>query len=161
MTEDEICRLRPRNGPLRFGATCAMAFCFLRRPPFFFFSLITSSTGCSPRERTGPSRRDQTCFTTALILAADGLRFQFTPISNAYSRHWSIRPTSTASSDSRLVRMLPVVAAHAFQVLGEVDLEEPNPSSGVKFCSTSSALDERMRFAQTYDPWSEGRTPEL
>ena len=61
-----------------------------------------------------------------------------------------------------LVPDAPVVAAHAFQILGEVDLEEPNPSAAVKFWFyTHPPLDERMRFAQTYDPWSQGKAPEF
>jgi STE24 endopeptidase len=61
-----------------------------------------------------------------------------------------------------LVPDAPVVAAHSFQVLGEVDLEEPNPSTAVKFWFYNHPpLDERMRFAQSYDPWSEGRAPEF
>jgi len=96
-----------------------------------------------------------------LLLMAFG--FLFTPISNAYSRHLEHQADQYGLEVVHgLVPEAPVVAAHAFQVLGEVDLEEPNPSAPVKiWFYNHPPLDERMRFAQTYDPWSQGRTPEF
>lgn len=98
-----------------------------------------------------------------LILLLSIFGFLFTPISNAYSRHLEHQADQFGLEVIHgLVPDAPVVAAHAFQVLGEVDLEEPNPSTAVKFWFYNHPpLDERMRFAQTYDPWSEGRTPEF
>jgi Zn-dependent protease with chaperone function len=99
----------------------------------------------------------------ALILLLMVFGFLFTPISNAYSRHLEHQADQYGLEVIHgLVPHAPVVAAHAFQVLGEVDLEEPNPSTAVKFWFYNHPpLDERMRFAQTYDPWSEGRAPEF
>jgi STE24 endopeptidase len=52
------------------------------------------------------------------------------------------------------------VAAHAFQILGEVDLDEPNPPWIIKIWLYSHPpISERLRFAYTYDPWSKGETP--
>src|SRR6202040_2020415 len=84
-------------------------------------------------------------------------------ISNAYSRHLEHEADQYGLEVIHgLVPNAPVVAAHAFQVLGEVDLEEPHPSAAVKFWFYNHPpLDERMRFAQTYDPWSQGRAPEF
>ena len=94
---------------------------------------------------------------------ADGVRV---PVHAHFKR---LQPSPRASgrpvrtrSDPRFGSDAPVVAAHAFQILGEVDLEEPNPSTAVKFWFYNHPpLDERMRFAQTYDPWSQGRAPDL
>ncbi len=99
----------------------------------------------------------------ALILLLTVFGFLFTPISNAYGRHLEHQADQYGLEVIHgLVPGAPVVAAHAFQVLGEVDLEEPNPSTTVKFWFYNHpSLDERMRFAQTYDPWSEGRAPEF
>jgi Zn-dependent protease with chaperone function len=99
----------------------------------------------------------------ALILLLMVFGFLFTPISNAYSRHLEHQADQYGLEVIHgLVPHAPVVAAHSFQVLGEVDLEEPNPSTAVKFWFYNHPpLDERMRFAQTYDPWSEGRAPEF
>lgn len=47
------------------------------------------------------------------------------------------------------------VAAHAFQVLGEQDLADPNPPAFVTFWLYSHPpLADRLVFAHTYDPWS-------
>jgi STE24 endopeptidase len=52
------------------------------------------------------------------------------------------------------------VAAHAFQVMGEVDLEDPNPPPFITFWLYSHPpLAERLVFAHTYDPWSRGEPP--
>jgi STE24 endopeptidase len=98
-----------------------------------------------------------------LILLLSVFGFLFTPISNAYSRHLEHQADQYGLEVIHgLIPDAPVVAAHAFQILGEVDLEEPNPSTAVKFWFYNHPpLDERMRFAQTYDPWSEGRAPEF
>jgi STE24 endopeptidase len=52
------------------------------------------------------------------------------------------------------------VAAHAFQVLGEVDLADPNPPPFIEFWLYSHPpLADRLVFARTYDPWSKGEAP--
>lgn len=98
-----------------------------------------------------------------LILLLSVFGFVFTPVSNAYSRHLEHQADQYGLEVIHgLIPEAPVVAAHAFQVLGEVDLEEPNPSTAVKFWFYNHPpLDERIRFAETYDPWSQGRAPEF
>jgi STE24 endopeptidase len=52
------------------------------------------------------------------------------------------------------------VAAEAFQILGEVNLADPDPGSFVKFWLYSHPpLVERLTFAAAYDPWSRGEAP--
>jgi Zn-dependent protease with chaperone function len=52
------------------------------------------------------------------------------------------------------------VAAHAFQVLGELDLSDPNPPPFITFWMYSHPpLAERLVFAHTYDPWAKGESP--
>ncbi|MGH9432451.1 MAG: M48 family metallopeptidase [Terriglobia bacterium] len=49
------------------------------------------------------------------------------------------------------------VAARSFQILGEIDLADPNPSPFIKFWLFSHPpLKERIHFALTYDPWANG-----
>jgi Zn-dependent protease with chaperone function len=49
------------------------------------------------------------------------------------------------------------VAARAFEILGEIDLGDPNPSPFIKFWLFSHPpIAERIRFALTYDPWANG-----
>ena len=52
------------------------------------------------------------------------------------------------------------VAAHAFQVLGELDLSDPNPPPFITFWLYSHPpLSDRLVFAHNYDPWSKGQPP--
>jgi STE24 endopeptidase len=52
------------------------------------------------------------------------------------------------------------VAAHAFQVLGEIDLADPNPPALITIWLYSHPpLAERLVFAHGYDPWSKGKAP--
>jgi STE24 endopeptidase len=107
--------------------------------------------------------QDDLALLPVLILLAVIFGFLFTPVSNAYSRHLEHQADQYGLEVIHgLIPDAPIVAAHAFQVLGEVDLEEPKPSTAVKlWFYTHPPLDERMRFAQTYDPWSQGRAPEF
>ena len=114
-------------------------------------------------ESWGIRSADDLASLPVLVLLAMVFSFLFTPVSNAYGRYLEHQADQYGLEVIHgLVPNAPVVAAHAFQVLGEVDLEEPNPSPAVKFWFYNHPpLDERMRFAQTYDPWSEGRAPEF
>jgi STE24 endopeptidase len=52
------------------------------------------------------------------------------------------------------------VAAHAFQVLGEIDLADPNPPPLITIWLYSHPpLADRLVFAHSYDPWSKGESP--
>ncbi|HWG49149.1 MAG TPA: M48 family metallopeptidase [Candidatus Acidoferrales bacterium] len=51
-------------------------------------------------------------------------------------------------------------AAHAFQTLGELSLDYPNPSKLVVFWYYSHpTIADRVRFAHNYDPWAKGEQP--
>jgi len=52
------------------------------------------------------------------------------------------------------------VAAHSFQVMGELDLSDPNPPAFITFWLYSHPpLADRLVFAHNYDPWSKGEPP--
>jgi Zn-dependent protease with chaperone function len=52
--------------------------------------------------------------------------------------------------------------ARSFQVLGQEDLEDPDPSPFIRFwLFTHPPLEERIRFALSYKPWAEGKPLEL
>ena len=54
------------------------------------------------------------------------------------------------------------VAARAFQILGEVDLADPQPNSFIKlWLYDHPPLAERVNYALTYDPWAKGQAPEF
>lgn len=51
-------------------------------------------------------------------------------------------------------------AANAFQILGEVSLDDPNPSPFIEFwLYDHPSISERVRFASQYDPWGTGQAP--
>ena len=106
----------------------------------------------------GPS--DWTSF-PALLLLALALDFASTPVSNAFSRHIEHQADQYGLEVVHgIVPNAPEVAVQAFQILGEVDLLDPSPSrlDEVWFYS-HPPMDERIRFAETYDPWARGEAP--
>jgi len=51
-------------------------------------------------------------------------------------------------------------AAEAFQILGEINLSDPDPNPFIKFwLYDHPALNERLKFVRNYDPWSHGQSP--
>ena len=51
-------------------------------------------------------------------------------------------------------------AANAFQILGEVSLDDPDPSRFIEFwLYDHPSIAERVRFASQYDPWGAGQPP--
>jgi STE24 endopeptidase len=51
-------------------------------------------------------------------------------------------------------------AAHAFQVMGELDLADPNPSPFITIWLYSHPpLADRLQFAHNYNPWGKGEAP--
>jgi Zn-dependent protease with chaperone function len=49
-----------------------------------------------------------------------------------------------------------------FQILGEEDLEDPDPNPFIRFwLYTHPPLEERIRFAASYRPWAEGKPLEF
>ena len=89
------------------------------------------------------------------------LLFAGQPIGNGVSRYmehqadiYGLEVTHGINADSQ------EVAAHAFQVLGEVDLDYPYPNRlAVFWYWTHPPIADRVRFAHEYDPWSKGEKP--
>ena len=98
-----------------------------------------------------------------LLLLLSVFSFVAGPISSAFSRHYEhqadqygLEVTHGLTADSGQV------AAQAFQVLGEVDLADPEPNPAEVFLFYSHPpVPERIQFALTYDPWSKGEPPEF
>jgi STE24 endopeptidase len=96
-----------------------------------------------------------------LLLLLSIFGFLFTPIDNAVSRYFEHQADQFGLEVIHgIVPDAPEVAARAFEILGEVDLEEPHPSWVDKiWFEDHPSVDERIRFARTYDPWSKGEPP--
>jgi len=98
-----------------------------------------------------------------LLLLFSVLGFLFTPIDNAVSRHFEHQADQFGLELIHgFVPNAPEAAANAFEILGEVNLEEPHPTWIDKiWFDDHPPVDERIRFARTYDPWSQGKSPEF
>jgi Zn-dependent protease with chaperone function len=93
-----------------------------------------------------------------LLLIVSVLSFLSEPVTNAYSR-WQEHQADVFGLEviHGIVPDSKEVASHAFQVLGEVSLDEPNPNPFIEFWLYSHpSISERIAFTQSYDPWSSG-----
>jgi STE24 endopeptidase len=96
-----------------------------------------------------------------LLLWLEVLSFISSPIVNGFSRMqehaadvYGLEVIHGIVSNSQKV------AAHGFQVMGELDLSDPNPAAFITFWLYSHPpLAERLVFAHRYDPWSKGESP--
>ncbi|MGH9703055.1 MAG: M48 family metallopeptidase [Candidatus Acidiferrales bacterium] len=99
----------------------------------------------------------------ALVLLLSIVGFFVSPVANSFSRHteheadiYGLEVTHGLTPNSSQV------AAHSFQILGEVDLADPNPGEFIKIWLYSHPpVAERVRFALDYDPWSKGESPKF
>ncbi len=97
----------------------------------------------------------------ALLLLLQVLLFVSSPVISGYSRMQEhAADVYGLEVIHGLVPDSEQVAAHAFQVLGELDLSDPNPPPFITFWLYSHPpLAERLVFAHSYDPWSKGESP--
>ena len=97
----------------------------------------------------------------AMLLILEILVFISMPIENGYSRMQEHNADIYGLEVVHgIVPNSAEVAAHSFQVLGEIGLADPNPPSLITFWLYSHPpLAQRLVFAHTYDPWSKGESP--
>ena len=94
----------------------------------------------------------------ALLLLLSIFSFVVNPVASAFSRHvehqadqFGLEVTHGLTPDSSQV------AAQAFQILGEVDLADPEPNPLDVFLYYSHPpIRDRVQFSLKYDPWSKG-----
>ncbi len=98
-----------------------------------------------------------------VLLVLTVLVFIGSPAINAISRHYEHQADQFGLEVAYGVVPDPNAAeVRSLQVLGEVDLADPDPNPFIKFwLYTHPPLDERIRFAAAYKPWAEGKPPEL
>jgi STE24 endopeptidase len=96
-----------------------------------------------------------------ILLILQILTFVSSPVANGFSRMQEhAADVYGLEIIHGLVPNSEEVAAHGFQVLGELDLSDPNPPAFITFWLYSHPpLAERLVFAHTYDPWSKGESP--
>jgi Zn-dependent protease with chaperone function len=94
----------------------------------------------------------------ALLLLLSVFSFVANPVGSAFSRYiehqadqYGLEVTHGLTPDSGQV------AAQAFQVLGEVDLSDPDPNPvDVLLFYSHPPIPNRIQFSLTYDPWASG-----
>jgi Zn-dependent protease with chaperone function len=93
-----------------------------------------------------------------LLLFLSVFNFLGSPVFNAFSRHLEHQADIYGLEVIHgLVPDSAQVAAQSFQISGEVDLDDPDPSPLVEFWLFSHpSTKERIDFALHYDPWSKG-----
>jgi STE24 endopeptidase len=96
-----------------------------------------------------------------ILLIFQILTFISSPVANGFSRMQEhAADVYGLEIIHGLVPNSEEVAAHGFQVLGELDLSDPNPPPFITFWLYGHPpLAERLVFAHTYDPWSKGESP--
>jgi STE24 endopeptidase len=80
------------------------------------------------------------------------------PVVNGYSR-WQEHQADIYGLEIThgVVPDSSAAAAHSFQVMGEIGLDEPNPNHFIEFWLFSHpSTSDRLTFAETYDPWKNG-----
>ena len=97
-----------------------------------------------------------------LLLLLSVFSFVAGPISSAFSRHYEhqadqygLEVTHGLTPDSSQV------AAQGFQILGEVDLSDPEPNPVAFLFYSHPTIPDRIQFALSYDPWAKGEQPEF
>jgi STE24 endopeptidase len=99
----------------------------------------------------------------ALLLLLSIFAFLANPLLNAISRHYEhqadqygLEVTHGLTPDSSQV------AAQAFQILGEVNLADPDPNPlDVFLFYNHPSIPSRVQYSLTYDPWAHGGTGEF
>jgi Zn-dependent protease with chaperone function len=96
-----------------------------------------------------------------LLLWLEILSFISSPIANGFSRMQEHAADIYGLEVIHgIVPNSEEVAAHGFQVMGELDLSDPNPPAFITLWLYSHPpLAERLVFAHAYDPWSKGESP--
>jgi len=98
-----------------------------------------------------------------LLFLLSILFFLANPVACAFSRHLEHQADQFGLEVTHgLTPDFSQVGAQAFQVLGEVDLSDPDPNPLQVFLYyTHDPIAERVRFCLTYNPWDKGGTGEF
>jgi STE24 endopeptidase len=93
-----------------------------------------------------------------MLLIVAIFSFLSEPVVNSYSR-WQEHQADVYGLEIThgLVPDSSAAAAHSFQVMGEIGLDEPNPNRFIEFWLFSHpSTSDRLAFAETYEPWRNG-----
>ena len=98
-----------------------------------------------------------------LVLLISLFSFVSTPVLNGFSRYVEHQADTYGLEVTHgLLLDQKAVAQQAFQILGENWLEYPDEGDFYEWWSQNHPVTKkRMRYAQEYDPWGQGRQPEF
>ena len=136
-----------------FAALAFVLFYLAKR--FFDWALAKSGTAWDIR---GP---DDWASLPLWIMIVFLLFFLSTPVGNAFSRYQEHEADRYGLEVIHGIVANPgEVAAQAFQVEGEIDLQDPDPPGFIEFwLYDHPAVNDRILFSRTYDPWAKGEKP--
>jgi STE24 endopeptidase len=136
-----------------FAALVLVLFYLAKR--FFDWALAKSGTAWDIR---GP---DDWASLPLWIMIVFLLSFLSTPIGNAFSRYQEHEADRYGLEVIHGIVANPgEVAAQAFQVEGEIDLQDPDPPAFIEFWQYDHpSVNDRILFSRTYDPWAKGEKP--
>lgn len=99
----------------------------------------------------------------AMLLLVSIFAFVAGPIASAFSRYTEHQADQYGLEVTHgLTPDFSQVAAQTFQILGDVDLGDPEPNPVDVFLFYSHPpVPDRVQFALTYDPWSRGQSGEF
>jgi len=114
-------------------------------------------------QRWGIRGLDDWASLPAMLLLVSLISVLVGPIGNTFSRYqehqadqYGLEVTHGLTPDSGQV------AAQAFNILGDVDLSDPEPNAvRVILLYDHPAIPDRIRFCLSYDPWSHREQPEF
>ncbi len=91
------------------------------------------------------------------------LLFIGTPVSNGVSRYFEHQADQYGLEVTHgITPESGQVAAQSFQILGEIDMEDPAPAQlEIWWFYDHPWIGDRIQFALSYDPWSKGESPEF
>jgi Zn-dependent protease with chaperone function len=93
-----------------------------------------------------------------MLLIVAIFSFLSEPLVNSYSR-WQEHQADIYGLEITHGIVPDSAAAHSFQVMGEIGLDEPNPNHLIEFWLFSHpSTADRLTFAENYNPWK-GGTP--
>jgi Zn-dependent protease with chaperone function len=98
-----------------------------------------------------------------VLLVLTVLVFVASPAINGISRHYEQQADQFGLEVAYGIVANPNTAeVQSLQIMGEEDLEDPDPNPLIRFwLYTHPPLEERIRFAASYRPWAEGKSLEF
>jgi STE24 endopeptidase len=112
--------------------------------------------GSHVMRRLVPDVADWTSLPVLLLIVAVASAIS-EPVVNGYSR-WQEHQADLYGLEVTRGIVPAAAAAHSFQVMGEISLDEPNPDPFIEFwLYTHPSTSSRLAFAQAYNPWTNGQ----